>query len=81
MVDSDCQGGSWTTASLAEKDAMCTEYRYKYAGPGKDVVRGHMMWLPHHPRRSLGKGVERGHMMWLPHLPPITTVHDTVELS
>ena len=27
---------TWTTASLAEKDAMRTEYSYKYAGPGKD---------------------------------------------
>ena len=35
------------------------------------TVRGHMMWLPHHPRRSLGKGVERGHIMCLPHLPQI----------
>ena len=38
-------------------------------------VRGHMMWLPHHP--GLGKGVERGHTMCLPHLTRILTVFTT----
>ena len=28
---------TWTTASLAEEDAMRAEYSYKYAGPGKEL--------------------------------------------
>ena len=36
-----CQGGSWTTVSLAEKDAMRTEYLYKYAGRERISARSH----------------------------------------
>ena len=49
------------------------------AKTGKGRVRGHMMWLPHHPR--FGKGVERGHMMCLLHLSWIITFNDTVEIT
>ena len=45
------------------------------AKTGKGRVRGHMMWLAHHPR--LGKGVERGRTMCLPHLPRFSTVFST----